>query len=149
MCLTAAFALAFPWNILRSCMWSRHVPRKRRFTFNGVHGVISRKTELSTANLCMNPHHTRLFHAQYDKWCIRGSRERASNPHSARGLKRQSFSLVFGRLLVSIPLRAERHRVWSSSSGRGKIFLLFTGSRRVLGPTQPPVKWLTEALPPG
>jgi hypothetical protein len=68
---------------------------------------------------------------------------------TARGLKRQSFSLVFGRQLVSIPLRAERHRVRSSRFDRGKIFLLFTVSRRVLGPTQPPVKWLTEALPPG
>jgi hypothetical protein len=97
----------------------------------------------------MHTHHTRLFHAVYDKWCNRGSRERASNPHSAHWLKSQSFSLVFGRLLVSIPLRAERHRVWSSSFGRGKVYFLFTVFRRVLGSTQPPVKWVNEALSPG
>jgi hypothetical protein len=53
------------------------VPPKRRFTFERVHGCIPPKTELSTINHCMHGHHTRLFHAEYDKCCNRGSRERA------------------------------------------------------------------------
>jgi hypothetical protein len=32
--------------ILQSWRWRRHVSPKRRLTFNGVHGVISQKTEL-------------------------------------------------------------------------------------------------------
>jgi hypothetical protein len=34
------------WLILRSWRWARHVPAKRRLTFNGLHNVISRKIEL-------------------------------------------------------------------------------------------------------
>jgi hypothetical protein len=97
LCLPAAFALVYSFLILPSCRWRRCVPPKRRFTFNGVQWAISRKTELSTVNLCMHAHHTKNFHAEYDKWCNRGSREQASNPHSARWLKWKSFSLLFGR----------------------------------------------------
>jgi hypothetical protein len=32
--------------------------------------------------------------------------------------------------------------VMSFSPGRGKIFLFSTSSRRVLGPTQPPIQWV-------
>jgi hypothetical protein len=46
LCLPAAFTLFFPWLILRLWRWRRHVPPKRRLTFNGLHGVISRKAEL-------------------------------------------------------------------------------------------------------
>jgi hypothetical protein len=31
---------------LRPCKWRRHVPPKRRLTYNGLHGVISQKMEL-------------------------------------------------------------------------------------------------------
>jgi hypothetical protein len=34
------------WLNLRPWRWRRHVPRKRWLTFNGLHGVISQKTEL-------------------------------------------------------------------------------------------------------
>jgi hypothetical protein len=34
---------------------------------------------------------------------------------------------------------------WSSSPGRGKIFLLSTPSGPVLEPTQPPVQWVLGA----
>jgi hypothetical protein len=37
----------------------------------------------------------------------------------------------------------------SSSPGRGKIFLFFSSSIPVLEPTQPPIQWVLEALPPG
>jgi hypothetical protein len=33
--------------------------------------------------------------------------------------------------------------------GRGKRFVLFTVSRPTLGPTQPPLQWILEALSPG
>jgi hypothetical protein len=46
-------------------------------------------------------------------------------------------------------LRAGRPRGWSSSSGRGKIFLLSTSSRSVLGPPQPPILWVPGALSRG
>jgi hypothetical protein len=36
----------------------------------------------------------------------------------------------------------------SSSPGRVKSFLLFTSSRPVLGPTQPPIQWVSGALSP-
>jgi hypothetical protein len=92
LCLPSALALAFLWRILLSLIWSRHVPPKRLFTFNGVHGVISRKKELSTVNLCIHAQYTRLFHAQYDKWCNRGSRERASQHAGSRGKVSRSYS---------------------------------------------------------
>jgi hypothetical protein len=34
------------------------------------------------------------------------------------------------------------------SLGRGKIFLLSILSRLILGPTQPPIQWVSEALFP-
>jgi hypothetical protein len=34
------------WLIPQPWRWRRHVPPKRRLTFNGLHGVISKKTEL-------------------------------------------------------------------------------------------------------
>jgi hypothetical protein len=43
-------------------------------------------------------------------------------------------------------LWAVRPRGWSSSLGRGKIFLFSTSSRPVLGPTQPPIQWVLGAL---
>jgi hypothetical protein len=36
------------WFIFRSWRWRRNVPPKRRLIFNGLHGVISRTTELFT-----------------------------------------------------------------------------------------------------
>jgi hypothetical protein len=43
-------------------------------------------------------------------------------------------------------LRAGRLRGQSLSPGRGKIFLLFTSSRLVLGSIQPPIQWVLGAL---
>jgi hypothetical protein len=43
-------------------------------------------------------------------------------------------------------LRAGRLKGWSSSPDRGKIFLLSTSSRPVLGPTQPPIQWVPRYL---
>jgi hypothetical protein len=37
----------------------------------------------------------------------------------------------------------------SSSPGRGKIFILSTSSRPVMGPTQPRIQWIPGALSPG
>jgi hypothetical protein len=37
----------------------------------------------------------------------------------------------------------------SSSPGRGKIFLLSTSSRPVLGPIQPPIQLVSGTLSPG
>jgi hypothetical protein len=34
------------WLNIQSWRWRRHVPPKRRFTFNGLYGVISQKIEL-------------------------------------------------------------------------------------------------------
>jgi hypothetical protein len=39
------------WLILRPWRWRRHVPQKRRLNFNGLHDVISQKTELFMFNL--------------------------------------------------------------------------------------------------
>jgi hypothetical protein len=36
--------------ILRRWRWSRHIPLKRRLTFNGLHGVISQKITLYVMN---------------------------------------------------------------------------------------------------
>jgi hypothetical protein len=33
--------------------------------------------------------------------------------------------------------------------GRGELFLYITSSRPALGPTQPPIQWVPEALSPG
>jgi hypothetical protein len=52
-------------------------------------------------------------------------------------------------LRYSDRLRTGRPRGRSSSPGRGKIFLIFTSSRPVLGPTQHPIQWVLEALSPG
>jgi hypothetical protein len=46
-------------------------------------------------------------------------------------------------------IRAGRPTGRSSSTGRGKIFVLSTSSRPVLGPTQPPIQRVLRALPPG
>jgi hypothetical protein len=46
-------------------------------------------------------------------------------------------------------LRAERPRVWSSSTGRIKNFLFSVVSRSVLGPTQSPSQWIPGAFYPG
>jgi hypothetical protein len=37
----------------------------------------------------------------------------------------------------------------TSRHGTGKIFLLSTSSRPILGPTQPPIQWVPGALSPG
>jgi hypothetical protein len=36
--------------ILRFCRWRRHVPPKRRLTFNGLHGFTSQKTQFYSAD---------------------------------------------------------------------------------------------------
>jgi hypothetical protein len=46
-------------------------------------------------------------------------------------------------------VRAGRPRGRSSSPGRGKIFLFFTPSRPVPGPTQPPIQCIPRALSSG
>jgi hypothetical protein len=38
---------------------------------------------------------------------------------------------------------------WGSIPGRCKSFLFFTAFRLALGPTQPPIQWVPEALSPG
>jgi hypothetical protein len=43
-------------------------------------------------------------------------------------------------------LRSGRPRGRSSRPGNGKIFLLYTSSRPLLGPTQPPIQWVIGAL---
>jgi hypothetical protein len=40
------------WLILRSWIWRRHVPPKRRLTFNGLHGDISQKITLEKYMYC-------------------------------------------------------------------------------------------------
>jgi hypothetical protein len=45
-------------------------------------------------------------------------------------------------------LRAGRQKGRSSSPGRGEIFLFPVSSRPVLGPTQPPILWVTGAFSP-
>jgi hypothetical protein len=42
----------FAWLIPRPWRWRRHVPPKRRLTFNGPHGVVSHNMELSTKPGC-------------------------------------------------------------------------------------------------
>jgi hypothetical protein len=42
-----------------------------------------------------------------------------------------------------------RPRGRSSSPGSVKNFLFSTSSRPTLGPTQPPIQWVSEALSPG
>jgi hypothetical protein len=49
------------WSILISWIWRRYVPPKRRLTFNGLHGVISQKTELFTTTSVRNSNPTNLF----------------------------------------------------------------------------------------
>jgi hypothetical protein len=44
--LPHALTLTFSWLILRSWIWRRYVPSKRRLTFNRLHYVISQKVEL-------------------------------------------------------------------------------------------------------
>jgi hypothetical protein len=46
-----------------------------------------------------------------------------------------------------VKLLAGRLRGWSSSLGRGKIFL-FTQSRPILGPTKPPIEWVPRVKRP-
>jgi hypothetical protein len=46
-------------------------------------------------------------------------------------------------------LRAGRPRDQSSSTSRGKIFILSSSSGPVLGPTQPPIQWVPGAVPRG
>jgi hypothetical protein len=46
-------------------------------------------------------------------------------------------------------LRAERPRGRSSSPDRIKNFIFTTSSRLALGPTQPPIQWVSGALSPG
>jgi hypothetical protein len=38
---------------------------------------------------------------------------------------------------------------WGLIPGRGKILLFSTASRPALGPTQPPIRWVPEAIYPG
>jgi hypothetical protein len=45
--LLSASCWFLSWNTLAPWRWRRHVPPKRRLTFNGLHGVISQQTELS------------------------------------------------------------------------------------------------------
>jgi hypothetical protein len=66
--------LFLAWLILRPWRWRRHVPPKHRFTFNGLHGVISQKTELFNVTLCSanlapskaNPYSPTLLNPHFD-----------------------------------------------------------------------------------
>jgi hypothetical protein len=49
----------------------------------------------------------------------------------------------------AVDIATGRLRGQSSSRGRGKIFLLSTSSRPVLGPTQPPIQWVPGGLSSG
>jgi hypothetical protein len=97
LCLPRAFTVVYCLAYSSTLKMKERCPSETSGDFQGVHVVIPQKTELFIVNLCIHAHHTKLPYAEYDKWRNRGSRERTSNPHSARGLKRQSFSLVFGR----------------------------------------------------
>jgi hypothetical protein len=55
---------------------------------------------------------------------------------------------LFVIVAISDWLRAGRPRGQGSSTCSGKIFLLSTSSTSVLGPTQPPIRWVPGALPP-
>jgi hypothetical protein len=46
LCLMPVSRWFLVWFILRFWRWRLHVSSKRRLTFNGVHGVISQKTEV-------------------------------------------------------------------------------------------------------
>jgi hypothetical protein len=48
------------WLILRPWRWRRYVPPKRRFTFNGLHGVISQKLVLFEMYGCLPSSNRRL-----------------------------------------------------------------------------------------
>jgi hypothetical protein len=69
--------------------------------------------------------------------------------HVTFKLGRSIAVILLQKLLLSDRLRAGRPRGRSSSPGRGKIFLLSTSSRPVLGPTQPPIQLVPGALSPG
>jgi hypothetical protein len=64
LCLTLASCWFLAWIILRPRRRRRHIPPKRRLTFNGLHGVISMKTEffiriiLSLSTLGINKRQT-------------------------------------------------------------------------------------------
>jgi hypothetical protein len=56
--------------ILRPWRWKRHVPQKRRLTFNGLHGVISQKIEgfITAAVRTANPTDACIFRVLYHTW---------------------------------------------------------------------------------
>jgi hypothetical protein len=66
-CLLFASRMFLVWLILRHWSSRRHVPLKRRLTFNGTHGVISQKIEifLTTAVRTLNPTELRHWTQQY------------------------------------------------------------------------------------
>jgi hypothetical protein len=56
------------WFILRPAGWRRNVPPKRRLTFNGLHGVISQKIELSFRFIFTSS--TRNFFSRFINICL-------------------------------------------------------------------------------
>jgi hypothetical protein len=46
LCFLSVWCWLLAWPIFKPWRWRRHVPPKRRLTFNGLHGIIFKKMEL-------------------------------------------------------------------------------------------------------
>jgi hypothetical protein len=64
----AGFPLVYCWIFLRPWGWRRYVPPKRRWTLNGLHGVISQKMVLfvTTAMKTSNPNRRIVGHVVFN-----------------------------------------------------------------------------------
>jgi flagellar biosynthesis protein FliQ len=54
-CWFLAWLIPWPWR------WRRHAPLKCQLTFNGLHSIISQKTELNTVTLLWEPKILQIF----------------------------------------------------------------------------------------
>jgi hypothetical protein len=69
--LAVCFMLVFCLTYSSSWRWRKHVPRKHQLTFNGLHCVISQKTEvfIATAMWTSNPTVWYFLHYVTFDWC--------------------------------------------------------------------------------